>query len=530
MFEHLGASVRWRNGRKLPFADLISSGKSLVDRLFEDKRMGGDLLFMSTYMASITTSGVTRPEIFEYTAGRKEFVPAKYMERVQSYVKRWNYSYVEALTIVAEKVQNEMLRSMMNRYANSIESGIPDEDFLNKELGTMRSVYRNTYEQGLEMLKKWGDAYVAMLFSASLIGIIIMISVAIYSPVGIESTLNMSYLIIFLISLIGLSIMYKSVPEDERTHKMGQWKSREQGIVHRMERVVIPLIVVVVLLLVFLGGNIGMIFLFIGVLLAPLGIIGYIDDANIIKRDSDFSVFIRGLGAVMGGKGIPTMNALADLDRESLPNIKRLIDSTYSRLNLGLDEKKCWERFIGESGSSLVYKYMNIFRDAVELGGKPDEIGQIVSSSVLEQVLLREKRNMFSKGFLVLLVPMHAAMAAIFLFLFHVMLMMTQAIGSMMGQFGETQSALSGTSVSGAAMGGMNLFVNFPEAAMTTYIVIVLVMITVSNILAAKIVAGGDRYMFYLFTSLLCVISGMIYILAPILVHTFFSIPVMGGA
>jgi len=47
-----------------------------------------------------------------------------------------------------------------------------------------------------------------------------------------------------------------------------------------------------------------------------------------------------------------------------------------------------WAPVIGESGSNYIYKYMNIFRDAVALGGSPDRIGQIVHTSMLEQVLL----------------------------------------------------------------------------------------------------------------------------------------------
>jgi Archaeal flagella assembly protein J len=180
-----------------------------------------------------------------------------------------------------------------------------------------------------------GDAYIAMLFSASLVGIIIMISVAIYSPQGIESTLNMSYMIILVISFFGLGIMYKSVPEDERTHHMGVWESREQGIIHRMERMILPLIVITCVLLFFIGSTFGVIFLLAGVLLAPLGLIGYIDDANIIRRDRDFSTFIRGLGAIMGGKGITTIYAMAELDRESLPHLKPHIDAVYSKTQSG---------------------------------------------------------------------------------------------------------------------------------------------------------------------------------------------------
>jgi len=41
---------------------------------------------------------------------------------------------------------------------------------------------------------------------------------------------------------------------------------------------------------------------------------------------------------------------------------------------------------------------------------------------------------------------------------------------------------------------GMNMFVNFPEGMMTTYVVIIITLLTISNILAGKIVYGGDRY------------------------------------
>jgi len=191
-----------------------------------------------------------------------------------------------------------------------------------------------------------------------------------------------------------------------------------------------------------------------------------------------------------------------------------------------------WERFVYESGSNLIYKYLNIFRDAVELGGKPDVIGQIVGSSMLEQVLLREKRNNVSMGFVILLVPMHAMMVGIFLFLYHILLTMSRAIESVMTSFGETGAALSGGSVGGSLASGMgvDLFVNFPEAEMGLYIVIMITIISISNILAGKIVMGGDRYMFYFFISFIIASTGIIYIIAPEIVAMFFNIPTFQGA
>jgi archaeal flagellar protein FlaJ len=535
-YKSLPSGAPTKSGNKVPFQGMLTSIKEKLFSLLEAKRMASDMLFMTTYMASITTAQATRPEIFAYTAARSEYVPAKYMAKVEFFVKRWNYSYVEALTAVAERTKNEILRSMLNRYANSIESGVPDEDFLNREIATIRSVYRNTYEQGLEMLKKWGDAYIAMLFSGALVGIIIMVSIAIFSPDDVQSTLMMSYMIVICTSTFGIVTMFRSVPSDDKVHDLPVG-SKEQEIIKRLERkiVIVAISIAVVFFLISSLGLIkdvyGLVMLLVGFMLLPLGIIGYLDDSNIIKRDQDFTSFVRSLGAVMGGKGITIGHALGEIDRKSLVQLEPLVNGVYSKLNLGLDEKQSWEKFIGESGSNLIYKYLNIFRDSCELGGAPDKIGAIVGSSMLEQVLLREKRNTVSMGFVVLIIPMHTMMIAIFLFLFHILLTMSKAISNVMGSLGSMSGGLDSTaqSIGGSMASGINMFVNFPEAQMTTYIVIMITIITIANIFAGKIMMGGGRYIFYFFASILSILTGIVYIVAPYIVGMFFNIPVYTG-
>jgi flagellar protein FlaJ len=537
--KNISGALREKNRGNLPFQGAFKSVGELLHSFQEGKKMGADLLFMITYMAAITTARATRPEIFAYTAARKEFTPSKYFAKIEFFVKRWNYSYVDALTLMAERIKNSMLSSMMNRYANSIDSGVPDEDFLNRELLTIRSIYRNTYEEGLEMLKKWGDAYIAMLFSASLVGIIIMISVAIFAPDNVQTTLMMSYLIIIAVSIFGLVTMYRAVPADQKTHDLPRG-SKEQEMLSRMSRKIIPTILVVagvLLVLNFIGllpDVFGLVLLVTGLLLFPLGIIGYLDDQNIIMRDSDFTTFIRSLGSVMGGKGMTVTHGMREIDKKSLVTLEPLVNGVYSKLNLGFDEKLTWERFIGDSGSNLIYKYLNIFRDSVDLGGSPDYIGEIVGSSMLEQVLLRNKRHTISMGFVVLLIPMHAMMIGIFLFLFHILLRMSQAVSSVMESLGPASSGmgvagLQGAGEVGGAMGGVAMFVNFPEGVMLGYVIIVISIITVSNILAGRIVFGGGKYMYYFFASILCAVSGMIYIAAPFIVGIFFNIPTLSG-
>jgi flagellar protein FlaJ len=514
-------------GRAIPFTSQIKGLKERIAQITEDRKMGADLLFLNTYMASLAIANASRPEIFAYASNRKEYISARYITKVDTYVKKWNYSYSEALGIVADRTHNTILKSMLNRYANAIDSGVPDDDFLKNELSTVRSVYRSQVEQGLEMLKKWGDAYIAMLLSGTVICVTIMISIAIYSPQGLDATLNMAYAIVLTICVFGNLLMYTSVPDDPKSHGLTDRTSKEQQTIHAMERIIVPLAVGAFIIMTLLGINAGLIFMMVGILFAPLGIIGFIDDSNITLRDNDFSTFIRSLGSIMGGQGTTAVHALATIDKKSLTALEPLVNSVYSQMNLGLDNKQIWDKFIGESGSNLIYKYLNIYLDTVIMGGPPEPIGTVVGSSVLEQTLLREKKDMHARSFIVLLAPMHMAMVGIFVVLFRIMLTLTGSVSAMMGKFAATTAASSGVSAGGvsasSALGGMSMFTNFPEKEMGNFVVISLTIITVSNIVAARIVGGGDRYMFYFYGALFCILTGLILLIAPIGVNIFFS-------
>ena len=514
-------------GRAVPFTSQIKGFKEKIAQITEDRKMGADLLFLNTYMASLAIANASRPEIFAYASNRKEYISAKYITKVDTYVKKWNYSYSEALGIVADRTHNTILKSMLNRYANAIDSGVPDDDFLKNELSTVRSVYRSQVEQGLEMLKKWGDAYIAMLLSGTVICVTIMISIAIYSPQGLDATLNMAYAIVLTICVFGNLLMYTSVPDDPKSHGLTDRTSKEQQTIHAMERIIVPLAIGSFIVMTLLGINAGLIFMMVGILLAPLGIIGFIDDSNITLRDNDFSTFIRSLGSIMGGQGTTAVHALGTIDKKSLTALEPLVNSVYSQMNLGLDNKQIWDKFIGESGSNLIYKYLNIYLDTVIMGGPPEPIGTVVGSSVLEQTLLREKKDMHARSFIVLLAPMHMAMVGIFVVLFRIMLTLTGSVSAMMGKFAATSAASTGASAggvsAGSALGGMSMFTNFPEKEMGNFVVISLTIITVSNIVAARIVGGGDRYMFYFYGALFCILTGLILLIAPIGVNIFFS-------
>jgi len=522
--------VRAANDGKIPFEGLGTSIRYKLYKFFiEDKVMGLDIFFMITYMASILSAQPNRPDIFGYTGRRSEYLSSKYIQKAYLLVTRWGYSYVEALDNVSKKIDHEMLFSMINRYASSIEAGIADNEYILNEYDTIRNIYASDYEQELASLKLWGDAYISLLFTAALVGIILMVSMALFVPGEIETTYTIGYVATFFVITFGIVMMFKSVPIDPKTHGMEEG-SAEQNMIHRLERKIVPVLVIVSLLLLLLGMNYGLILILVGLLLLPLGIIGYIDDSNIILRDSEFPTMIRGIGSIQGGKSCTMAVAIEGLNKKSIAYLLPLLNSVYSKLNLGLDERRTWQRFINESGSFMINRYLRIYQDALLLGSKGDVIGKVVSQSMLDQVLLRDHRQGIVVGFIMLLIPMHALMCGLFLALYAILATLAEKIQELMSGLGETAAALSGgTAGAGdvASTIGASLFVfeNFNTDEVYLYVLIIITMLLIGNTLAAKVVADGDRYLIYLYGSILSTITGILIVVIPLVVGILFIIP-----
>ncbi len=514
--------------------------RGLLEKLREKREgilMDNDLLFTLTYMASLSTANISRDKIFQMVS-EKDYSPSRYFRKIRDLTQKWHYDYATACSLIAEKVKHERLKKLLNRLANAIAAGEPDDEFLEREWRAFKTVRKDEYERSLESLRKWTDAYVSILVSASLISIVILLSVIIYSSGNAASTLLMSVLANAAICSFGVAMLFKAVPKDRKTHDF-HIKSREQRAIARLVPVLLPvsaiLLTALTILPTLLGSEVALAlrgwgFLAAGLALLPVAIIGRIDDSKISARDEAFTSFIRSLGAIKAGAGVSIAEAISRIDEKNLGALKDLVLQLYRRLSLGLDPKLCWEKFIGESGSYLIHKFTNIFVDATDLGGDADLVGDIVSSSNLEMVLLRLKRALISSGFINLLIPLHLSMVGLILFITEILriftdyvstLFSTQLSGAGVGSMSEVMSKLPG------GLQGLNIgiFSAIPAQLMNQYTVFTILSLTLANALAANIVRGSGSYMYVFYASLFLILSGVLMLVVPPLVKWMFSLP-----
>jgi flagellar protein FlaJ len=332
----------------------------------ESSKIDIDLLYTITYMNTIATGDIARDEIFRRVSERDDFVCSKYFKQVYMLAKNWNYEYSYACAVVAKRVANKRLKDLLMRLSNAMGSGEPEAKFLEGEWITMMSIHKNEYERALESLKRWTDAYIALLVSMAFVSVTMLLSVILYN-LGDPFTMLMAT--VFLTGMVGAICVYvirAEAPKEFKVHNL-KFKSIEQKQVADMEKILIPGALLITVLLFVMGVNPGLILIVVGLIVAPIGFIGMIDDKNIDTRDRDFSQFTKMLGAICGGMGVTVKEGIKKVDQKSIGSLDVLVKRLYVQLLMGIEPRLCWEKFVGFSGSELINKFSYVFLDAVEI-------------------------------------------------------------------------------------------------------------------------------------------------------------------
>ncbi|AAM30012.1 archaellar assembly protein FlaJ [Methanosarcina mazei] len=516
-----------------------SNSGSILDQLYvkyqdyqKELYMSNDMLFALTYMASISTANLTRDKIFSSISGKKEYCPSKYFNLIKELAQHWHYDYANACELISTKVKHDRMRELLNRLSNAIAAGEPDSEFLTKEWRLFKTKRKDEFERDLDTTKEWSNAYTALLVSTSLVAIIILLSVILYNIGDPADTLYSTMFIIFFMAFFGVGLLFRCSPKDTKVHNLSV-KSKEQTYIYKWAPLTLVIAALAVLLLTVLPAftgsaadffidikGVGMIVA--GVTMIPVGIAAKRDIEKINKRDESYTTFIRSLGSIISGSGLTVPKALLKIDPKNLGELKDMSQELYKKLASGLDPALCWGRFVGETGSYLIYKFTSVFVDAVNFGGNAEVVGELVSSSNLELVLLRMKRERIAKGFSSLVIPLHVSMVGLLLFIGQILTIFSTIINSLFTQFEINGSELEGIP---GGMGGMNMgiFGGVPLELLGQFVVIVTIILTIANLLAIVAVKGGPMYLAIYYGIFMFILSGILMIIVPPLVEMAFS-------
>lgn len=485
--------------------------------LFDPDAHQYDLLTILTYLACISTANVSREQLFD-AAARLNYGPSPYFAQVVNLVQSLGYDFAHACQVVAEDAEDEVMRQLLLRFGNSMASGEPETVFLERETHVQMEDYTAEYERDVESLRKWTDAFVALIVSANLVVLVALISNMIYN-LGTLFILVVETVVIITAGL-GAWLIYRISPFDPVVHRLRE-KSPEQRLMSLLARLLLPTAFAVGTVAYVATGSFGLALLLGGLIILPVGIVTHLLERKVEARDRDIADFLRSLGGVTAARGSTVIESLSRIDRRAIGSLEPELKRLLARVAAGVDTTRAWLRFIAETGSELVHRAVRSFWDAVNLGGDPDKAGRFSADLALRISLLRAKRRLVSSTFTYVVVPMHLALIGTLVFVsevvsaFNVKLVEAQAIVS-----GQNETSLSPEEI--GIPSGLS-FQEFDTGFIKFMVLAVILALTAVNAFAPRAAAGGHNFKLAFFGALTLCATGIVLLIVPPMASSMFS-------
>jgi flagellar protein FlaJ len=475
-----------------------------------------DLLTVLTYLSSVSTANLSREQIFD-SASRLGYAPSPYFAQVDNLVQTMGYDYSHACHVVARSTKDEVIRQFLLRFGNSMASGEPEPVFLAREAQVVMEDYTNQYERAIEALKKWTDAFVAMMVSCTLIVVVALISNMIYS-IG-SMFLLMIEGVAVIAAVLGAYLIYRIAPYDPIVHNMDM-KSEEQERISLAAKICLPAAVVVTAGAYFVLGT-GVAFVLGGLIVLPLGLLTLKLEQKIDARDRDIADFLRSLGGVTSARGATVIESLHHIDQRAIGSLEPELKRLLTRVACGLNTSLCWVRFMADTGSEMVHRVVRAFWDGNDWGGEAEKIGKFTADVALRVWLLRAKRKLVSTTFNYVIIPMHLALMGTLVFI-------TEVVSAFNDKLLDAQALSASENTSSIrpediGIPGALAFQSFDTGFLNTIVMVVIVCLTFVNAFAARSASGGHRYKTALFASITMVCSGLILLIVPQVAASMFS-------
>jgi len=468
-----------------------------------------DFFCQMSYMAAIATSGISRTGLFQHAANLP-YISARYFKKANFVAKAFNHDYAEACRIVGQSTKEPDIKSVLLRLSGALSSGEDIAVFLERESMVFSESYSNQYERKLEVLKKWTDAYVAMIMTSAIVTVMAVVTMMI-GNVTTVFILALSSLTI-IVTMAGAWLIYHNAPREQKVHSL-PCRSKEQNMMRGLAKLTLPVVGIVVLAMLVMKIDIGWIMLSVSIILFPLGLVSRKDDQNIDKRDADIPGLLRSLGGVSQAIRATISEAMGRLDFRSMGSLKEDLDLLYTRLLAGINPSRCWDRFVGETGSEQVCRSIRIFWDGVTLGGAPERVGNEASTFAMKIASLRAQRSLIHSGIQWLAITMHLVLTVVVVFINQTLVTFSGLVNAVApgGTLTEISPGIGSMGIYSSSSAQMNML-NF-------MVIVIVIVLTLANALAIYGTGGGHIYKLSFYLAIMGAMSGAVLIFVPPMVN-----------
>ncbi len=373
----------------------------LLPRILKGRRrreIEDNIHFYITHMGALATSEISRKEMMKILSERKEYKAlAEETRKIYLLMEKWNKNLSQACRFIAKRTPSKILSDFLDRLAHEIDSGEDFKEFVKREQKVVMNAFSTLYQGKLYSIDVFKEVYVSVIISVSFFA-----SFAIIAPflTGLSVATILNSVLVFLILVeLGLLLYVKIVsPIDPIWQTSGEITKVDWKIYKSFYVSCVLCLAVFALLLfsIYLKGIFNLPVPFIVALsMTPMILPGFVskrEESKIVRRDKNAPSFLMSLGASASAMGGNVLTALKFLTTHDFGELTEGIRALYKRLCTRMNKDLAWKWFGVESCSNLIYRFTNMFVEAINLGSDPKEVAEIISKNFITMNSLRERR------------------------------------------------------------------------------------------------------------------------------------------
>ena len=331
-------------------------------------------------------------------------------QKISILVEKWNYEFLNACRVVSKSTTG-LVKEFLNRLVNALDLGIEPQDFFKIEYESTMAKLIDEHDRKIDRLRKFCDAYSALLSSTTFLFIIIALLSLFYG--------NISFLFLLLAciaSLLPLSIVSYLISKNGFKFSSTITKFKPYNLQFFEKYYITSIIALPVVIIISFQQNFIHPLTFTLLLISGITfIIGFLGNKIIKlieKVEEKLPIFVQAFTDSL--QAIPNLErALKLLVHHDYGVLNKPIENMYVRSRLRISTDVIFKLFSIETYSEISRIVMEILRVCIKVGASFKELGRLLSTQLTNLIILKKKYSQVAGYLIGLVIPLHATQAAI---------------------------------------------------------------------------------------------------------------------
>jgi flagellar protein FlaJ len=364
--------------------------------------INGKMHFFITHIRVLAISDLSLKDIINVLGGNKAYKSlGEEIRKISVLADQWRVPISKTFRFVGERTPSKILRDFLDRFSQSLDSGVEHREFIEHEQDAVLQEYKTIYEASNENIVILSEVYVSLLIS-----IIFVMSLGIVLPMvmGSQDMGSFIYVSSFMLLASEVMLLYllrSMIPPDEMWHSTGEKGEIELSLLRTFKT---TLMVSVLLCIVLAFSKVYLSLPIISMIpieilivagLTPLfipGIKALREEEHMSRKERNFMGFLPALGSISTMRGGRINDSVYYLSEKDYGVLTTHIRDLYRRLRTRINDDAAWEWFGVDTGSNYIQRSCEMFRQATSAAANPRTVSRMITENIRKIRDLRVKK------------------------------------------------------------------------------------------------------------------------------------------